>query len=101
MGLQLVALEGTSSRQSSAVSEPAPCLPARGIPSVVKVGVVQRTVTVSPTRSAEKSRTGAGRCSEGGRSGPSLAHPVIRISAMQILLEARRTTATMERSAVF
>src|SRR5256885_17057601 len=43
--------------------------------SVVSVGCVQVRVTLSPLRLACRSRTGSGRCSEGGCGAPGVPQP--------------------------
>ena len=62
-------------RQRWAVMEP-----LMGRPSVVLVGVVHWRVILSPMRSAVRSVMGRGRLRDGGRGGPGLAQPVVRMA---------------------
>ena len=54
--------------------------PLMGRPSVVLAGVVHWRMTLSPMRWAVRSVMGRGRFRDGGRGGPGLAQPVIRMA---------------------
>lgn len=63
--------------------------------SVSRLGMVQRSVTVSPTRVAERSVTGCGSLRDGGCGAASKPHPVIMKSVV------RREVANAAHTAQF